>query len=80
MTPFAGVGVNAAMLDALELGNTLVSLKMGKFPSLNTAIEKYERELFPRVQKFAQKTVNNMEAHFSADGCNHLVWRLRLGY
>ncbi|KAJ5688197.1 hypothetical protein N7536_010816 [Penicillium majusculum] len=56
------------MLDALELGNTLVSLKMGKFPSLNKAIEKYERELFPRVQKFAQKTVNNMEAHFSADG------------
>ncbi|KAJ5186447.1 hypothetical protein N7449_011211 [Penicillium cf. viridicatum] len=80
MTPFAGVGVNAAMLDALELGKTLVSLKMGKFPSLSKAIEKYERELFPRGQKFAQKTVKNMETHFSADGCNHLVWRLRLAY
>jgi 2-polyprenyl-6-methoxyphenol hydroxylase-like FAD-dependent oxidoreductase len=80
MTPFAGVGVNAAMLDALELGNNLISFKMGKFASLSEAITKYELELFPRGQKFAQKTMSNMETHFSEDGCNHLVWRLRLGH
>ncbi|KAH8701811.1 hypothetical protein BGW36DRAFT_394617 [Talaromyces proteolyticus] len=72
MTPFAGVGVNAAMLDALELGNSLVDLKMGKIQTLSQAIEKYEHGLFPRGQAFAQKTINNLKVHFSADGCNHL--------
>ena len=80
MTPFAGVGVNAAMLDALELALLLVSLKDGKIASLDDAIEKYERELFPRNKKFAETTMTNMKGHFSADGCTHLARRLKVYY
>ena len=78
MTPFAGVGVNAAMLDALELGLALIELKEEKIDSLTTAIKRYEHDLFPRGQKFAEKTMKNLKAHFGADGCGHMISYLKM--
>ena len=81
MTPFAGVGVNAAMVDALELGRALIECKEsadGK--SVASALEAYESGLFPRGEAFAQKTMNNMQKHFSADGSKNLAKRLRAAY
>jgi 2-polyprenyl-6-methoxyphenol hydroxylase-like FAD-dependent oxidoreductase len=81
MTPFAGVGVNAAMLDALELGKTLVDYTNASDDrSFAEVIRKYESELFPRGERFAQKTMNNMAKHFSSDGTEHLANRLRTAY
>lgn len=81
MTPFAGVGVNAAMADALELGRTLVDYHTASnVQKLATAIGNYESELFPRGEKFAQKTMNNQKKHFSASGSEHLAGRLRAAY
>lgn len=78
MTPFAGVGVNAAMLDAMELARHIRALKIGKVKTLVTALEQYESELFSRGEKFARKTMQNLEMHFSEGGCAHLVRRLKM--
>jgi 2-polyprenyl-6-methoxyphenol hydroxylase-like FAD-dependent oxidoreductase len=80
MTPFAGVCVNAAMVDALELGRALVGVKEGQIATLQAAIQQYERALFPRSKKFAEKTMGNLEAHFIAGGCDHIVRRLKMYY
>ncbi|KAF7846031.1 hypothetical protein BT93_L5524 [Corymbia citriodora subsp. variegata] len=81
MTPFAGVGVNAAMADALELARGLIKYTKAKGAgSLAGTLKTYEDELFPRGEMFAQKTVNNMEKHFSADGNIHMADRLRTAF
>jgi len=91
MTPFAGVGVNAAMVDALELGRAIVGYieaPTGKSiadvvphaKSLTNVIKDYEAELFPRGERFAQKTMSNMKKHFSATGSEDLANRLRTAY
>ncbi|OCK76679.1 monooxygenase [Lepidopterella palustris CBS 459.81] len=84
MTPFAGVGVNAAMVDAMELGEGIAGFVEGGLEregkSLATVIKDYETELFPRGGKFAQKTMVNMNKHFSATGSEDLVKRLRAAY
>ncbi|TAQ90722.1 hypothetical protein B7494_g899 [Chlorociboria aeruginascens] len=80
MTPFAGVGVNAAMADALELGKSIVSFVEGKSESLEKVVEEYEKELFERGEKFAQKTMQGLTKHFSARGGEHMAGRLREAY
>jgi 2-polyprenyl-6-methoxyphenol hydroxylase-like FAD-dependent oxidoreductase len=67
MTPFAGVGVNLAMVDALKLARALIGCddERGK---LVAAIKEFEAEMFERGEQYAQKTWDNMESHFSATG------------
>ena len=78
MTPFAGVGVNAAMMDALELGRAIIGYEKAPHERIFVeVIKNYEQELFTRGEKFAQKTMNNLERHFSAAGSEHLAGRLR---
>ncbi|OCL12580.1 FAD/NAD(P)-binding domain-containing protein [Glonium stellatum] len=81
MTPFAGVGVNAAMTDSLDLGRSIVAYKESpQEKSLADVVKDYELRLFPRGEKFAQKTMNGLNKHFSANGTQEMAGRFRAAY
>jgi len=63
MPPFAGEGVNMAMLDALELCECLTS---GKFHSLKDAINHYETNMQQRAAVMAKESLDNGERMHSA--------------
>lgn len=65
MPPFAGEGVNMAMLDALELSESLSS---EKFPNLKSAIAHYEQQMLVRFAEAAKESLNNSEWMHSPDG------------
>lgn len=70
MTPFAGVGVNVAMLDALELTRAIIAHKderEGTF-DLAAAIQSYESSMFERAKHNTQHTWNRMQQSFSRGG------------
>jgi 2-polyprenyl-6-methoxyphenol hydroxylase-like FAD-dependent oxidoreductase len=67
MTPFAGVGVNIAMVDALDLSRAIASC-VDNNENIRTAMSTFEKEMFQRSQMFANKTWKNMQSHFSATG------------
>jgi 2-polyprenyl-6-methoxyphenol hydroxylase-like FAD-dependent oxidoreductase len=70
MPPYAGEGVNMAMLDALELSNCLTS---AQFPSLQAAIAYYEQNMRQRASAVAQETLEQTAALHSPHGLAHLV-------
>ncbi|KAH7069281.1 hypothetical protein FB567DRAFT_565029 [Paraphoma chrysanthemicola] len=76
MTPFAGVGVNVGMTDALVLGKEIVAAVHGS-KSLDEALLAYETEMFPRAKKYMQKTEKGKQGHFSADGSKEFADMLR---
>ncbi|KAK0469189.1 oxidoreductase [Desarmillaria tabescens] len=70
MTPFAGEGVNNAMVDALELAEKVVAaLKDGSTgtteENLAKAVKEYEEDMFARVQVVARETLHNLDVCFS---------------
>lgn len=75
MTPFAGVGVNLAMLDSLTLANAITACE-GNAERLSDAIKAYEQEMFPRTEEFAQRTAKGLASHFSANGVEAMAARL----
>lgn len=84
MTPFAGVGVNAAMIDALELAKALIARKADFVKETNyevglvdAAVREYEAPMFKRAETFAQKTWHGLQLHFSADGGEERAGRFR---
>jgi 2-polyprenyl-6-methoxyphenol hydroxylase-like FAD-dependent oxidoreductase len=70
MPPYAGEGVNMAMLDALELGNCLAS---AQFPSLQAAIAQYEQHMRQRASAVAQDTMEQTAALHAPEGLTHLL-------
>ncbi|KAJ4363748.1 hypothetical protein N0V95_001064 [Ascochyta clinopodiicola] len=72
MTPFAGVGVNVGMTDALILGKEIIEACAGS-KTLGEATLAYEKEMVPRAAKFAQKTLHGKENHFSANGAQEFA-------
>jgi 2-polyprenyl-6-methoxyphenol hydroxylase-like FAD-dependent oxidoreductase len=58
MPPFAGEGVNMAMLDALELSESLSS---NQFNDLHEAISSYETRMRERAAEAAQGSLENGE-------------------
>jgi 2-polyprenyl-6-methoxyphenol hydroxylase-like FAD-dependent oxidoreductase len=72
MTPFAGQGVNMAMLDALELAQKIIAASQTNEFDLVAAVAEYEREMFPRAQKMAHITWDSLEARFAAGGIVHM--------
>jgi 2-polyprenyl-6-methoxyphenol hydroxylase-like FAD-dependent oxidoreductase len=58
MPPFAGEGVNMAMLDALELSE---SLNSNQFNALHDAISSYETRMRHRAAEAAQESLANGE-------------------
>jgi len=64
MPPFAGEGVNMAMLDALELSDCLCSQN---FSDTQTAIAAYENQMRKRAAVAAQESLENGEKMHSTD-------------
>ena len=81
MTPFAGVGVNVALADALSLARALVKRKGGPEAdlkrSLAEALQEYEGPMFERAKENMNKTWIGLNHHFSADGIEERVRRLQ---
>lgn len=76
MTPFAGVGVNVGMTDALVLAREIIDVAARR-KTLDEATRAYEEEMVPRAAKFAQETSRGKEHHFSEHGAEELAGRLR---
>jgi 2-polyprenyl-6-methoxyphenol hydroxylase-like FAD-dependent oxidoreductase len=68
MPPYAGEGVNMAMLDALVLSKLLLSEK-----SCSKAIAAYEAEMFARMQRMTADTMVNTEMFYAPDACERVV-------
>jgi 2-polyprenyl-6-methoxyphenol hydroxylase-like FAD-dependent oxidoreductase len=74
MSPFAGEGVNLAMIDATELGLALVDFcksavdgKMQTAELLEDTIRKYEKKMCERGAEMAKESAENLDLIFSAD-------------
>ena len=72
MPPYAGEGVNMAMLDALVLSKLLLSEK-----SFSKAIATYEAEMFARMQRMTADTMVNTEMFYAPDACERVVTLFR---
>lgn len=70
MPPFAGEGVNMAMLDALELSNCLTG---GIYSSLQQAIEAYEVNMRSRAAAVADESLQNGEKMHSEDALSTML-------
>ncbi len=75
MPPYAGEGVNMAMLDALELVEQLTSTD---FSNIKTAISKYERAMRQRAAEITEVTLQSMENMHSKEALKFLVDTFRL--
>ena len=63
MSPFAGEGANLAMLDSAELARALVE----KCGDVEAGLTAYERELFPRSVRIAERSARNPKLFFGLD-------------
>lgn len=70
MPPYAGEGVNMAMLDALELSQCLISID---FPNLYTAIAFYEKQMLKRSSETAKQTLESTEALHAPGAIDRLI-------
>jgi 2-polyprenyl-6-methoxyphenol hydroxylase-like FAD-dependent oxidoreductase len=70
MPPYAGEGVNMAMLDALELSNCLTS---DEFPDVLSAIAHYEKEMRRRAAETAQMTLEQTDSLHSINGLENML-------
>jgi 2-polyprenyl-6-methoxyphenol hydroxylase-like FAD-dependent oxidoreductase len=70
MPPYAGEGVNMAMLDALELSECLTNTS---FPDLLTAIAHYEDQMRKRASETAQLTLDQTEVLHAPGALHYLV-------
>ena len=64
-TPFAGEGVNCSMHDALHLASAITEFGVDH---LDTAVAKYERQMFPIAIEMISSSAENGEMMFSQDG------------
>jgi len=70
MPPFAGEGVNMAMLDALELSEVLIS---SQFNTIESAISEYEKNMFKRASKIAKESLENGERMHSENALTAML-------
>src|ERR1700733_5558171 len=70
MPPFAGEGVNMAMLDALELSDCLCS---ENFSDIQSAIAAYEKQMRKRASAAAKDSLDSGDVMHSADGLNFML-------
>ena len=68
MPPYAGEGVNMAMLDALVLSRLLLSEA-----SSSSAIATYEEEMFARMRHMTADTMANTEMFYAPDAADRVV-------
>jgi 2-polyprenyl-6-methoxyphenol hydroxylase-like FAD-dependent oxidoreductase len=70
MPPFAGEGVNMAMLDALELSDCLYS---ENFTDIQTAFAFYEDQMRTRAAEAARESLENGDKMHSKDSLNTML-------
>lgn len=70
MPPYAGEGVNMAMLDALELAECLLS---DDFSDARSAIATFEQQMRARASETAQMTMEQAASLHSAEGLDNLL-------
>jgi 2-polyprenyl-6-methoxyphenol hydroxylase-like FAD-dependent oxidoreductase len=70
MPPFAGEGVNMAMLDSLELTNCLLN---PDFFDAHTAIAAYEQQMLARAAEVIGLTLQQTESMHSPEGLSNLL-------
>jgi 2-polyprenyl-6-methoxyphenol hydroxylase-like FAD-dependent oxidoreductase len=70
MPPYAGEGVNMAMLDALELSTCLTS---GEFADTQSAIAIYEQQMLARFADIGGITLQQTAALHSPDGLMNML-------
>lgn len=70
MPPYAGEGVNMAMLDALELSECLLS---DAYPDTHAAIAAYEKQMRTRSSETAAMTMESTAALHAPDAISFLV-------
>jgi 2-polyprenyl-6-methoxyphenol hydroxylase-like FAD-dependent oxidoreductase len=68
MPPYAGEGVNMAMLDALVLSKFLLSED-----TPDDAIAAYETQMFSRMRSMTADTMVNTEMFYAPDACERVV-------
>lgn len=68
MPPYAGEGVNMAMLDALVLSKFLLGED-----TPGDAIAAYEAEMFSRMRSMTEDTMLNTEIFYAPDACKRVV-------
>jgi 2-polyprenyl-6-methoxyphenol hydroxylase-like FAD-dependent oxidoreductase len=68
MPPYAGEGVNMAMLDALVLSKLLLNEEL---PA--DAIAAYESEMFARMRRATAETVTNTEMFYAPDAADRVL-------
>ncbi|CAF1449440.1 unnamed protein product [Rotaria magnacalcarata] len=68
MSPFAGEGVNLAMLDATEL-----ALAITNADDLKQAIHNYEQKIFPRAAKAAEESSSNLDLFISTGNAGKIA-------
>ncbi len=68
MPPYAGEGVNMAMLDALVLSKSLLTKQA---PA--EAIAAYETEMFARMRTMTDDTMENTKMFYAQDACDRVV-------
>ena len=67
MTPFAGEGVNLAMLDALDLSEAIITAANGEEKDLPDAVKEYETKMLERSRGSMERTWHNLELFFQDD-------------
>ncbi|MCX8534241.1 FAD-dependent oxidoreductase [Chryseobacterium luquanense] len=70
MPPFAGEGVNMAMLDALELSEYLTN---NEYKSILESISHYEKEMRKRASVIAQESLDNGEKMHSKNSLSTML-------
>lgn len=70
MPPFAGEGVNMAMLDALQLSENLTN---EKFTSIQSAIANYEKQMFERFAEIGAGTMFNTSWMHEPNALNDML-------
>ncbi|MCW3083480.1 MAG: 2-polyprenyl-6-methoxyphenol hydroxylase [Bacteroidetes bacterium] len=70
MPPFAGEGVNMAMLDALELSECITS---DEFTDVQSAIAAYEKQMRVRAAGAAKASLDNTEALHAPDSLQFMT-------
>jgi 2-polyprenyl-6-methoxyphenol hydroxylase-like FAD-dependent oxidoreductase len=63
MSPFAGEGVNLAMIDGADLARAIIAQP----DDIEGAFASYEAAMFPRAQEKAAESAAGLELAFEAD-------------